>query len=185
MCSLLAFICVVIAAQANDKPAAEVAILLLIAAAIGLFASFCWFNVLIRRRPLLRICNEAIEVNVIGRGSLDNLPIPILIKLAWLMLSMRAFKKQIGWVPWESFQGVVVGGLPTMRTLTIHGTVAYPKFHGDEIEATVSDHIMFCASEFREPLETIEDTIKEFFKHPASRDTLPSLHKSNDAVNRR
>ncbi|HIM28535.1 MAG TPA: hypothetical protein EYG57_03135 [Planctomycetes bacterium] len=186
MCFLLSFICVVVAllflfgisTPANNKPPADAAVVLsLIAVAVGLFGYFCRFNVLIRRKPLLRICNEGIEVNVIGRGSLDELPIPMWIKIVWLMLSMQGFKKQIGWVPWESFQGALVEGLRAMRTLTIHGTVAFPTFQGDQIEAKVTNRVKFCSSEFREPLETIALAIHEAFKHPASRRTLPSLHE--------
>ena len=107
--ALLAFICVLIAIlflcgiskPANGIPGGVAAVrLLLVAVPICFFAILFWFHVLARRRPLLRICQERLEVNIVGRGSLDLVPgIPTSIKLVWLVLSMQGFRKQIGWVP--------------------------------------------------------------------------------------
>jgi len=186
--ALLAFICVLIAVlflcgiskPANGIPGGVAAIrLLLVAMPINFFAILFWFHVLARRRPLLRICHEGLEVNIVGRGSLDHVPgIPTSIKLVWLVLSMQGFRKQIGWVPWESYRGVKVSGMPMTRTLTIHGTVAFPTFRGDEIEATVGDHIIFRGSEYRDSLEEIANAIETTFEHPSSWSALPSLHDS-------
>lgn len=86
-----------------------------------------WFNVHACRKPLLRICEEGIEVNIIGASSLDGvLLIPSLIRVAWLVLSLQGFKKQIGWIPWELFHNVEVAGLPMMRSLVIDATIVYP-----------------------------------------------------------
>ena len=187
--ALLACICVLIAilfvsgisAPANGIPGGVAAFrLLLVAMFIFFFAILFWFHVLARRRPLLRICQEGLEVNIVGRGSLDHVPgIPTSIKLAWLVLSMQGFRKQIGWVPWESFRGVSVSGIPTMKTLTIQGTVAFPRFRGDEIDATVADHIMFRGSEYRNSLEEIANAIETTFIQPSTWSTLPSLHDSS------
>jgi hypothetical protein len=186
--ALLAFICVLIAIlflsgisqPANGIPGGVAGIRsLFVAAPIFLFGFLLWFHVLARRRPLLRICHEGLEVNVVGRGSLDHVPgIPTSIKLAWLVLSMQGFRKQIGWIPWESYRGVSVSGLPAFRKLTIHGTVAFPRFRGDKIEATVVDHILFHGSEYRDSLEDIAKAIETTFHHPETWSSLPSLHDS-------
>ncbi len=187
--ALLACICVFIAVlflcgiwtPANRIPGTVAAFrLLLVAMPISFFAILFWFHVLARRRPLLRICDEGLEVNIIGRGSLDHVPgIPTSIKLAWLVVSMQGFRKQIGWVPWGSFRGAKVSGKPLMRTLTIHGTVAFPRFRGDKIEAKVGDHVSFRSSEYRDSLEEIVDAIETAFEHPSTWSALPSLHDSS------
>lgn len=188
LCALLAFLCVLMAIlflcgiskPANGIPKGVAAIqLLLVALPISFFSTMFWFNLLARRRPLLRICHEGLEVNIIGRGSLDHVGgIPTSIKLVWLVLSMQGFRKQIGWVPWESYQGVNVSGMAT-RTLTIHGVVAFPTFRGDEIESSVSDQVIFRSSECRDSLEEIANAIKTTFEQPSSWTALPSLHDSD------
>lgn len=186
--ALLAFICVLIAIlflcgvskPANGIPGSVAAVrLLLVAVLICFFAILFWFHVLVRHRPLLRICQEGLEVNIVGRGSLDHVPgIPTSIKLVWLVLSMQGFRKQISWVPWESFRGVKVSGMPTMRTLTIHCTVAFPRFRGDELEATVADNVIFRSSEYHDSLDEVANAIETTFNHPSTWSALPSFHES-------
>jgi hypothetical protein len=188
LCVLLAFLCVLMAVlflcgiskPANGIPKGVAAIrLLLLAMPISFFATLFWFNVFARRRPLLRICHEGLEVNIVGRGSLDHVAgIPTSIRLVWLVVSMQGFRKQIGWVPWESYRSVKVSGMSMTKTLTLHGTVAFPTFRGDEIESTVSDHISFRSSECRDSLEEIANAVKTTFEQPSSWTALPSLHDS-------
>jgi hypothetical protein len=70
----------------------------------------------------------------------------------------------------------VVAGVPTRRTLTIHGTVAYPTFHGEEIEATVADDVTFHGSECRDSLQEIANAIKTMSADPSRWPDLPSMH---------
>ena len=51
------------------------------------------FNIAARRRPLLRLYREGIEMNMIGASSLDGSPIPIpkLVRVAWLIVSLQGF----------------------------------------------------------------------------------------------
>ena len=65
-----------------------------------------------------------------------------------------------------------------MKTLTIHGTIAFPRFRGDEIEATVADNVIFRGSEYRDSLEEVANAIETTFKHPSTWSALPSLHDS-------
>lgn len=163
--------------RADGKPGTEAGVALsIMAVPLCLVALLGWFNVLARRRPLLRICREGIEINVIGSSSLDGVPlIPTWIRVAWLVLSMQGFKRQIGWVRWEMLRGVQVKGMPTMRTLMIDGTIAYPTVDGDQVSAQIGNHIAFRDAEFRDPLERIALAIQAFYDQPDARRVLPSL----------
>ncbi len=84
--------------RADGKPGTEGGVAMsIIAVPMGLIALLGWFNVVSRRRPLLRICREGIEVNVIGASSLDGIPlVPTWIRAAWLIVSMQGFRTRIG-----------------------------------------------------------------------------------------
>ena len=164
--------------SADGKPGTEAGVAMsIMAVPMFLIALLGWFNVYARRKPLLRICKEGMEINVIGVSSLDGTPlIPNLVRVAWLILSLQGFKKQIGWIPWETLRNIEVVGLPMMRSLLIEATIAYPAFRGDAMTARIGDSIAFRDAEFQEPLEVIVSTIQEFYNNPDARGALPSLH---------
>ena len=164
--------------RADGKPGTDAGVAMsIMAVPMFLIALLGWFNVYARRKPLLRICKEGMEINVIGVSSLDGTPlIPNLVRVAWLILSLQGFKKQIGWIPWETLRNIEVVGLPMMRSLLIEATIAYPAFRGDDMTARIGDSIAFRDAEFQEPLEVIVSTIQEFYNGPDARGALPSLH---------
>ena len=164
--------------RADGKPGTEAGVAMsIMAVPMFLIALLGWFNVYSRLKPLLRICEEGLEINVIGASSLDGVPlIPNLVRVAWLIVSLQGFKKQIGWIPWEMFRDVQVSGLPMMRSLVINGTVAYPTFRGDALTAQIGNSIAFRDAEFQDPLDVIASTIQVFYDDPNARDALPSLH---------
>ncbi len=164
--------------RADGKPGTDGGVALsIMAVPMFLIALLSWFNVVARRKPLLRICEEGVEINVIGASSLDGTPlIPNLVRVAWLILSLQGFKKQIGWIPWEMFRSIEVVGLPMMRSLVIDATIAYPTFQGDGMTARIGDRIEFRDAEFQDPLEIIASTIHEFYHDRDARRLLPSLH---------
>jgi len=164
--------------RADGKPGTEAGVAMsIMAVPMSLIALLGWFNVYARLKPLLRICQEGIEINVIGASSLDGVPlIPNLIRVAWLIVSLRGFKKQIGWIPWETFRDAQVSGLPLMRSLVIDATIAYPTFRGDAMTAQIGNSIAFRDAEFQDPLEAIASTIHAIYDDPNVRNALPSLH---------
>ena len=164
--------------RADGKPGTEAGVAMsIMAVPMLLVALLGWFNVYARRKPLVRLCAEGMEINVIGASSLDGTPlIPNLVRVAWLILSLQGFKKQIGWIPWEMLRNIEVVGLPMMRSLVIDATIAYPTFRGDAMTARIGDSISFRDSEFQDSLEVIVSTIQEFYRDPDARAALPSLH---------
>ncbi len=164
--------------RADGKPGTEAGVAMsIMAGPMFLIALLGWFNVYARRKPLLRVCEEGLEINVIGASSLDGTPlIPNLVRVAWLILSLQGFKKQVGWIPWEMFRNIEVAGLPMMRSLVIDATIAYPTFRGDALSAQIGNSIAFRDAEFQDPLEVIASTIQAFYDDPDARNALPSLH---------
>lgn len=150
----------------------------IIAVPMCLVACLGWFNVLARRKPLLRICREGMEISVIGSSSLDGVPlVPTWIRVGWLILSMQGFRRQLGWAPWETFRGVQVKGMPMMRTLTIDAAIVYPTLDGDDVSGQIGNQIAFRDADFRDPLEEIASAIQAFYDQPDARHALPSLHE--------
>lgn len=164
--------------RADGKPGTEAGVAMsIMAIPMVLLALLGWFNVYARFKPLLRICSEGLEINVIGASSLDGVPlIPNLVRVAWLIFSLQGFKKQIGWIPWETFGSVEVAGLPMMRSLVINAIIAYPILRGDALTAKIGDSVAFRDAEFQEPLDKIASAIQACYDDPEKRNALPSLH---------
>ena len=164
--------------RADGKPGTEAGIAMsIMAVPMCLIALLGWFNVYARRKPLLRICAEGLEINVIGASSLDGVPlIPNLVRVAWLILSLQGFRKQIGWIPWESFRNVEVTGLPMMRSLVIDATIAYPSFRGENLAAQIGNRIAFRDAELQDPLESVASAILAFYHDLDARTALQSLY---------
>jgi hypothetical protein len=163
--------------DANGQPARDAGIAMTIMSVpLAGAAALLWFNVIARYRPQLRICREAIEVNVIGASSLDGVPlIPSLVRIVWLVLSLQGFKSQIGWIPWSMLRSVELTGMPMAREIVIDGTIVYPTFSGDTLTARIGNIIAFCDAEFKMSLDEIATAIQHFHSDAAARESLPSL----------
>ncbi len=164
--------------RADGKPGTDAGIAMsIMAAPIWLIALLGWFNVYARRKPLLRICKEGLEINIIGASSLDGVPlISNFVRVVWLIMTLQGFKNQIGWIPWDTFRSVDVVGMPMMRSLVIDATVVYPTFRGDDLTAKIGNSVTFLDADFQNALEAIASSIIEFSEHVDARYDLPGLH---------
>lgn len=165
--------------RADGKPGTEAGIALSI---IGIFmilvALLGWFNVYARRTPLLRICREGILINVIGVSSLDNVPlVPSIFRVAWLILSLQGFKKQIGFIPWESFEAAQATGLPMMRSLVIVAKIFYSNRGDQSLHLPLASSIIFREVEFRHSLDKVSTAIREFHSDLDARGALTSWNQ--------
>lgn len=98
----------------------------LIMTGFGVASALAWLmalaNLRHRRRPVLRIRREGVEVVYIGRSSLDRMPmVPSLVRAAWLLGSGQGFRATTYRARWPSIRGVEVHGLPMVRVLAIDG----------------------------------------------------------------
>ncbi|NNE00228.1 MAG: hypothetical protein HKN47_23150 [Pirellulaceae bacterium] len=142
-----------------------------------LVAILAWFNVYARRKPLLRICKEGIEVNIIGASSLDGVPlIPTMVRVAWLILSGQGFKQQIGWISWNQINNVQISGLPGVRSLVIDASLVKPVARGEKTRTLLGSKINFRDAELRDPLESVAGAIWHYHHQPAARQSLTSLY---------
>ena len=162
--------------RADGKPGTEAGVALTIMGVpFLLIAALAIFNIIARRRPILRICREGLAVNMIGSSSLDGTPLlPSLVRVAWLIVSLQGFRQQILLAPWESLRGAGVSGLPMARSLTIAGAM----FHAADIHFAqpdqAADQIVFPEVAVNEPLDRIATTVNAYFRNAEFRDRLPS-----------
>ena len=141
-----------------------------------LLALFGWFNVLARQKPLLRLGEEGMHVNVIGASSLDGVPlIPPMIRIMWLVISMQGFKQQFGFIPWEMYRGVQVAGLPMQRTLFIDAVIRFQASSTVDNSPKMRYGIAFMDADFQVPLETVASTIQAFYDEFEAKRAFPGL----------
>ncbi|RCS49452.1 hypothetical protein DTL42_13075 [Bremerella cremea] len=167
-----------IVGQGDARKATEAGVALLVMSVpMCLVALLSWFNVYARRRPLLRICKEGLEVNVIGASSLGGGHlVPVWVRVAWLVLTRQGFKRRVGLIPWHMLRHVGVSGLPMMKKLEIEGTIIFPAGYGDNTKDQVLESIAFDEADFRDSLVLIASAIHVFQDDPEARDGLLSLH---------
>ena len=133
------------------------------------------FNVLARRRPILRVCREGLEINMIGSSSLDGVPlVPGLVRVAWLIISFQGFQRQTAWAPWPSFRRVAISGPPMARTLTISGEIIRPPQLDDDRQEPFANRIAFHEVEFDAPLDQVAATIEDYSQYTELKQQLPS-----------
>ena len=146
--------------DARGRPAPDAGIALCtMSVPFFLVFSLVLFNLIARRRPILRVCREGVEVHMIGSSVLDGIPlIPGLIRAISAAISLQGFKRSMLRAPWDSFPYADVSGLPMARTLTIVGS--FRTVHAPESpSATVVDQIALPDAIFRVPLDRIAATI--------------------------
>ncbi len=120
------------------------------------------FDLRARKRPLVSLWREGIQVRLIGRTSLDGVPgVPNLIRFAWGVLSTQSFRSRTRLALWEEIQGAWVEGLPAMRILIIEG-----EFWSTNDVCDVEPRILFHQVDFRDSLPEIADAIQSCSADP-------------------
>jgi len=140
-------------------------------------AAMNWYFAWHRQTPLLRICNEGVEVNLVGKSIVDQIPLlPTTICILWKILSLRGFKTETAWIPWEMLDQVSVNGPMMCKQLVVDGTVIFPRINENEITARTRNKLTFEEHEFVDKLELIMKNVNWFKTSPSSRKLLASLH---------
>jgi len=133
------------------------------------------FHVLARRRPMLRICREGIEINILGASSLDDVPlVPVFLRLAWLIVSLQGFKRQLLRAPWEQFREARISGPPMARTLTIVASVDQSASRSKGEPAPTANDVSFGEAAFDRPLDQVVSAIQAYRRNVELRNRLPS-----------
>ncbi len=160
--------------DARGQPAPDAGVALTITSVpLALVFALAVFNIVARRRPLLRVCREGLAINMIGSSSLDGIPlVPTLVRVAWLIVSFQGFREQVLFAPWISLHSVKISGLPMVRKLTIAGEMyRSPRI---ELAEPFANQVVFDESAFAVPLEQVVATINEFGQQAGLRDGLRS-----------
>jgi hypothetical protein len=162
--------------DARGQPARDAGVVLTIMSIPMLLVfALAVFNIVARRRPLICLHREGLAINIIGSSSLDGIPlIPGMIRVAWLILSLQGFKQQMLFMPWQSFVGIQISGLPMARRLTIAGSM-FRSTDGQIVHsAAVANQVTFPEVAFDSPLDLIAASIKACHKYLESSNQLSS-----------
>lgn len=169
--------------RADGRPATDAGIPLTVMGTIfAAVTALAVFNIVARRRPLVRLCREGIVVNRIGVSSLDGVPaIPgfgramALLRVAWLVVSLQGFRQQLVYSPWESFRAAQVSGLTMQRRLTIFASFFRPP-NEEEWPEHLGKWITFEEVAFAVPLDHVAHSVTMYFTDVSARQRLPSWH---------
>jgi hypothetical protein len=135
------------------------------------------FNLKARRRPILRLCREGIEVIVLGSSSLDAIPlIPGLVRVAWLILSTQGFRRKLFCFPWECYEDAYVTGRPMVKRLTIVASGSSTDHESLPKDSYVTEQLVLVDAAFDTPLDEIADAIKWYANSSQIASNLPSWH---------
>lgn len=162
--------------NAQNKPVPEAGIALTIFGVILLpVALLAWFNILARRKPLIKLCKQGIAVNVIGASDADGVRlIPGVVRVAWLIVTGQGFRSQAAMMNWPALTHVEVKGVSVVKSLHIYGAFTMPGAKKGEAERTVQ-RLSFRDAEFRTSPDKVAEAIEYYRNNTADREQLPSL----------
>ncbi len=132
------------------------------------------FNLRVRRAPLVRICRDGVEARLIGRTSIDGIPlVPTQARLLWGFLSTQFFRTRVLRVLWPDLGDTPITGLPAMRVLSINGV--FREAPDGLLLATepVADRVIFQQVDFKRPLDEIATAISLYASNESIRANLP------------
>jgi hypothetical protein len=162
--------------NARGKPATDAGVALTISSIpfLALFA-YSTFSILARRRPTIRLFKEGLVAREIG-APLPNLfeYLPALLRVAFHVISFRAFKQRTLVLPWESFAGATILETTFDRWLILEGKV-YGLTRGENPRAMeLANQKAYPEVEFRMPLQQIAATINCYHQDLTLREKLES-----------
>ncbi|WP_165250923.1 hypothetical protein [Paludisphaera soli] len=140
--------------NARDEPASGAGVALsIMAVPLALAFALATANLRARRKPLLTIRREGVEVVRIGETALDRVPfVPGLVRLTWLIVTGQGFRRRVVRIAWRDLRKVFVSGPPMARVLNLGvrwGSEHEPGFAIQQVE-------------LRRPLDEVADAIRSY-----------------------
>ena len=133
------------------------------------------FNLRVRRHPLIRICREGVKAHLIGRTSIDGIPlVPAAVRLWWGFVTTQSFRNRALRALWPDVRGAQVSGLPAMRVLSIDGTFREIPDGILVVTEPVTFRIVFQQADFKKPLQDVADAIAFYHSNPLIHGQLPT-----------
>jgi hypothetical protein len=169
--------------RADGKPGTEAGIGITAVTLVFMLPAFVLavFNLRVRRLPLVRICREGVEARLIGRTSIDSVPlVPGLVRFLWGLISTQSFRNRPVRVHWPDLMDAQVTGLPAMRVLSINGI--FREFHDGLLIVTepVANQAVFQQTDFKRPLQDVANAISFYTSRESIRGSLPSWSRPSD-----
>jgi hypothetical protein len=135
----------------------------LLIAMLALPVLFRWWA---RRQPVVRPYGEGVLLRLVGRSSLDRVPlVPGLVRVAWAVLSGQGLRVQSYRVPWDELTEVTVAGVPMARMLVVQWL---PPATGGALE------VSFAQDEFAYPPTEVASALRRLKYDRKAREGLPS-----------
>jgi len=146
------------------------------------------FHIVMRRRPIVRLCREGIEINKIGAAFLDGdrlvagglVPgelVPGAIRVVWPVFSGQGLKREILRAPWEHFRYVQALGLPETKELAIGAMFFRRGRESPDPAGAILDRITFKPADFNALLDQVAVAIEKHSRNMSLRDALPSWNE--------
>jgi hypothetical protein len=136
------------------------------------------FNLRVRRAPLIQIWREGIETRLIGRTSIDGVPlVPAMVRIVWGFITMQSFRNRALRTFWPDVRGAQVAGLPAMRILFVNGVFREIPDGPLIVTEPVANRVIFQQVDFKRPLPVVAEAIAFYASNPRLCDRLPSWSK--------
>jgi hypothetical protein len=136
------------------------------------------YQVLGRREPFIRICREGLEVRLVGRSGLDDLPRFLeWITLYWSLLSLQGFRTKRLRLAWSDIEDIRLAGRPSVRVLVIRGPFRSARQDMAAADPPAADRARFDQQDFAVPMDEIAAAINHFRVDEKERGFLRSWHE--------
>jgi hypothetical protein len=163
--------------RADGKPGTEAGIAMTAVTLVFMLPVFVLavFNLRARRAPLVRIYREGVEVCLIGRTSIDGMPlVPAAVRLLWGFISTQSFRNRPLRVLWPDLINARVTRLPAMRALSINGIFREIPDGLLIMTASVANRVVFQQVAFKRSLQDVANAISFYTSKESIRGNLPS-----------
>ncbi len=150
--------------NARDEPATGAGMALcLIAVPLALACTLATANLRARRKPLLTIRREGVEVVRIGETMLDDVSaVPFLVRFAWLLVTGQGVRRRVVRIAWRDLREVFVTGPLMAPVLNLVVRWGAPNEPG----------IVLQQVELRRPLDEVAAAIRAYAGHAEARARL-------------
>jgi hypothetical protein len=154
---------------------AEAAVIGLVTAFVLPKSALAMYQALGRREPLIRIYREGLEVRLVGRASLDNLPHFLeWITLYWSLFSLQGFRTKRLRIAWADLEEIRLTGRASVRVLIFRGPFWRAREVAGSSAPPAADHARFDQQDFSVPMDEIAAAVTHFQQDEKQRGFLPN-----------
>jgi hypothetical protein len=132
------------------------------------------YQALGRRKPVIQICREGLEVRLVGWNSLENVAhLPEWISYVWSVLSFQGFRTRRLRLMWADLEKPRLTGRASVRVLVLRGRFWKAGEEGDPRNSPAADYARFDQQDFAVPMDDIATAVVRFQENEKQRGFLP------------